>query len=89
MALPRSICLLLLSVASATVGAREVRRQSAAGGREGQCPETIVQSRQVGAAIRAAGTSKRTPASARADNPEPPVRQQAPRWHSYLPGMFR
>jgi len=83
-----SLCFLLLCV-STTVLAREIRMQSA-NGEEGTCPsaEADVQGEAKSVAART-GTAKnrvKKPASVRGGDT---VRSNGPRWHSFLPGMFR
>lgn len=80
------ICLcLLIALASATVAAREVKLSSANGG---SCPDTIAGSKEP------ARSSARATAPARETKAKPSVHsdtgnRQSPRWHSFLPGMFR
>lgn len=85
----RSMLCILLLCASATVVARDIRMQSA-NGEEGVCPsaesEAIDDAKPV--ATRTATPAKRAkqPATVRGgDN----TRTHGPRWHSFLPGMFR
>jgi len=84
-----SLCFLLLC-ASTTVLARDIRMQSA-NGEEGTCPaaeEAEVQNNARVVTPRAAAPATRVkkPASVRGgDN----TRTHGPRWHSFLPGMFR
>ena len=85
------LCLLLLCV-SATASAREARLDGASG--DGACPEiaAAVAEAEAGAPVKPraaapAGRAKASkPAGARAGESQ---RVQAPRWHSFLPGMFR
>ena len=87
-------CLLLVCV-SATVAARDIRLQSPSGD-GGRCPEVAA------AAAESNGTTGKThtatpapapraktskPVSARGESDAPRI--SAPRWHSFLPGMFR
>ncbi|HST45743.1 MAG TPA: hypothetical protein VLK29_11035 [Luteimonas sp.] len=88
MLLRLALCLLLLS-ASLPSGARELR-QLGPGGDGGGCPDTAAGG-DVVEPVHAAG--KRNPAAVR---PKPAVTRggdgsgvRAPRWHSFLPGMFR
>jgi hypothetical protein len=82
------ICLcLLIVVASSTSAAREIKLSSA---NSGSCPESIALERE------AARTQPRATAPAREAKAKPSVhsdaassRMQSPRWHSFLPGMFR
>jgi hypothetical protein len=87
-----ALCL-LLTCASFAAGARDVR-QAGANGDGGTCPEALSAAALEEAPTRAG--DKRDPAatarSTRArggggggDNPG----VRAPRWHSFLPGMFR
>lgn len=82
------LCFLLLC-ASATVLARDLRLQTA-NGEEGACPsaeaETHGDAKSPAARAAVPDSKARKPASVRgSDNP----RSQGPRWHSFLPGMFR
>lgn len=82
------ICLcLLVMVASSTVAAREIKLSSA---NSGSCPESTSVARETSRA------TPRAPAPARELKAKPTVhgdatgsRMQSPRWHSFLPGMFR
>ena len=83
------ICLsLLIAFASAGVAARDVKMSSANGG---SCPDSIADQEP------SARVSARKPAPARETKAKPTVhsdsagngRLQSPRWHSFLPGMFR
>lgn len=83
-----SLCFLLLC-ASTTVLARDIRMQSA-NGEEGTCPsaDVDVQNDAKPIAARAAvpASKAKKPTSVRGgDN----TRTHGPRWHSFLPGMFR
>ncbi|MFD0738914.1 hypothetical protein ACFQZQ_06425 [Lysobacter koreensis] len=79
------ICLcLLIAIASASVAAREVKLSAA---NSGSCPDTI-------AASKEPARSSRAIAPARANKAKPSMHsdsaiRQSPRWHSFLPGMFR
>lgn len=82
------ICLcLLIALTSAGVAARDVKMSSANGG---SCPESVVDKDE------AAPTGARK-AALRDAKAKPTVhsdsvgngRMQSPRWHSFLPGMFR
>ena len=93
----RSLLCLMLLCASTAVAARDIRMQGS-NGDGGHCPE-------IAAAVadaEAKSSKPRTPArtTTRAAKPAkvaPSVRgdsdgggrSQAPRWHSFLPGMFR
>ncbi|HEY0504263.1 MAG TPA: hypothetical protein VGD42_12300 [Lysobacter sp.] len=83
------ICLcLLVMVVSTTVAAREIKLSSA---NSGSCPEASSIARESGR------SAPRAPAPAREMKAKPTVhsdagstsRMQSPRWHSFLPGMFR
>lgn len=83
------ICLsLLIALASAGVAAREVKLSSANGG---SCPDSIADKEPARASV-----GKKAP-PARETRAKPAVhddaigngRLQSPRWHSFLPGMFR
>jgi len=82
------ICLcLLIAVASAGVAAREVKLGSP---NDASCPDTAsekVTGERVGARTAPARPGKAKP-SMHSDAPGP-GRLQSPRWHSFLPGMFR
>ena len=80
----RTSLLMLLVLASATVAARDVKHADANGACSGQDEERT-----------AAAEAPRYPAAAKPTKPRPsvhgdaPSRLQSPRWHSFLPGMFR
>jgi len=83
------ICLcLLIALASAGVAARDVKLSSANGG---SCPDSIAADKE------SARASVRKGPPARETQAKPAVhgdavgngRLQSPRWHSFLPGMFR
>ena len=83
------ICLsLLIAFASAGVAARDVKMSSANGG---SCPDSVAEQAQP------ALVSVRKAPPARETKVKPTVhsdsagngRLQSPRWHSFLPGMFR
>lgn len=83
------ICLcLLIAFASAGVAARDIKMSSP---NSGSCPDSIVDKEQ------AARASVRKAPPARETKAKPSVhgdsvgngRLQSPRWHSFLPGMFR
>ncbi|GAB3755245.1 hypothetical protein [Lysobacter olei] len=80
----RSSLLLLLVLVSATVAARDVKHADANGACSSQDEERA-----------ATPESTRYPAAAKPAKPRPsvhgdaPSRMQSPRWHSFLPGMFR
>jgi hypothetical protein len=81
------ICLLIV-FASATVAAREIKLSDA---NSGSCPESMVVASRTQARV-----APRSPAPVRANKAKPSMqsdvgngRQQSPRWHSFLPGMFR
>jgi hypothetical protein len=84
------LCLLLLSAGS-MAGAREVRLHGPNG--DGGCPDAAIPATGPPTA-KAAGP---TPAPAKKNKPVFNVRgggddtstSHAPRWHSFLPGMFR
>jgi hypothetical protein len=96
-----ALCLLLLC-AGTTVSAREFRMQGPNGG-GGQCPEIVDDSAEIANAVaeatqkpaakpRTTSTTQRKPVkttpTARGDS-DGGSRLPAPRWHSFLPGMFR
>ena len=83
------ICLcLLICFASAAVTARDFKMSSA---NSGSCPDSVEEKPSTAASARKA------PGPARETRAKPSVhgdaigngRLQSPRWHSYLPGMFR
>ena len=83
------ICLcLLIVVASSTSAAREIKLSSA---NSGSCPEESSIARE-----QSRATQRATP-PAREAKAKPSMhsdagssgRMQSPRWHSFLPGMFR
>lgn len=81
----RTSLLLMLALASATVTARDVKHASANGACSSQEEERA-----------ATGEIPRHPAAAKPAKTRPSVhgdapasRLQSPRWHSFLPGMFR
>ncbi|KRD77295.1 hypothetical protein [Lysobacter sp. Root983] len=79
---------LLIALASASVAAREVKLSA-----NESCPESASQkkdtvranNRAVVAPTRAADTKAKPTVHSDANN----GRLQSPRWHSFLPGMFR
>ncbi len=83
-----SLCFVLFC-ASTTVVARDVRMQSA-NGEEGTCPsaEAEDQSGAKPAATRIVTPAKQAkqPTTVRGNDN---TRTHGPRWHSFLPGMFR
>ena len=82
------ICLcLLIVVASSTVAAREIKLSSANGG---SCPEATSLARQTPrAAPRAIAPAREAKAKPTVHSDASGGRMQSPRWHSFLPGMFR
>ena len=84
------LCLLLLSAGS-MAGAREVRLHGPNG--DGGCPDAATP------ATAGAPTKAAAPATTHADKIKPVITvrgggddngvSHAPRWHSFLPGMFR
>lgn len=81
---------LLLICACAGVSAREVRLQSP-NGETGTCPELQAQAATPKAApapVRSKPAAKPA-ATTQGGGGEASVRGQGPRWHSFLPGMFR
>lgn len=83
---------LLLICACAGVSAREVRLQSP-NGETGTCPELQAQAATPKAAPAPAPARSKPAAKPAATSQggggEASVRGQGPRWHSFLPGMFR
>lgn len=99
-AMSRSQLALLLAcalpMAMSTAMAREVERLSA--GDSGDCPADLAAARADAAekpVEHAPPSAKPSPApvrskpSVRGGDPSPGNRLHAPRWHSFLPGMFR
>lgn len=90
------LCLaLLLTCACAAVSAREVHMQTP-NGETGTCPEveattvpaaTARKAAPAPAPARAKPAAK--PATTQGGGGDATVRGQGPRWHSFLPGMFR
>ncbi|MEO6365036.1 MAG: hypothetical protein ABIO38_03175 [Luteimonas sp.] len=85
----RSLLCILLLCASSTVLARDIRMQSA-NGEEGTCPSADAEANDDAKPVSnsPATHAKRVkqPATVRgSDN----SRTHGPRWHSFLPGMFR
>jgi hypothetical protein len=87
-------CLLLVCV-STTAAARDIRMQGA-NGDGGRCPEVVAAAAEANATTGKAQPAASTPAprakttkpaSARSEGDTPRI--SAPRWHSFLPGMFR
>ena len=83
------LCLcLLIAVSSATAVAREVKRSSP---NSGACSDAKPATIEGKAIESAAGTA--TPPRATEVKPsihsDAPSRLTSPRWHSFLPGMFR
>lgn len=82
-----AICLLLLC-ASLPLAARDLR-QMGANGDGGSCPEVLAADEAAtparGAARRGAGVPGDKPATRGGDTQS----VRPPRWHSFLPGMFR
>ncbi|KGM53674.1 hypothetical protein N800_07160 [Lysobacter daejeonensis GH1-9] len=75
---------MLLVLASATVAARDVKHADANGACSSQDDERTPQTE-----------AQRYPSTTKPAKPRPsvhgdaPTRMQSPRWHSFLPGMFR
>lgn len=85
----RIVVCLLIALASATVAARESKLSDADGG---SCPGRSA--RPVAASPRAADRDLVAPAPAKRVKAALPgggddVRLPSPRWHRFLPGMFR
>jgi hypothetical protein len=90
----RILLSLLLVCACASTGAREMVR-SGANGDGGACPELAATESTVAAADKPRNAAK-APARAKPGKAAPSVRGgggegrvSTPRWHSFLPGMFR
>ena len=79
---------LLICFASAAVTARDFKMSSA---NSGSCPDSVAEK------TSSAASARKAPVPARETRAKPSVhgdaigngRLQSPRWHSYLPGMFR
>ena len=95
-----ALCLLLLCAsASATVAARDVRQlgPNSGGGNSQQCADeeieaAVAEATQKSSAPKPRGTA--TPPARKPVKATPAARSEAarlpaPRWHSFLPGMFR
>ena len=83
------ICLcLLIALASAGVAARDAKMSSANGG---SCPESIADKDEAtSASVRKAPPARETKAKPTVHSDSVGnARMQSPRWHSFLPGMFR
>lgn len=91
----RTIASLLLILACSTVSAREAAKHSA-NGEGGTCDDMVMTAPDPVPASTKSAATKTTPAS----SPTRPVSQRSgddsidesihtPRWHSFLPGMFR
>lgn len=79
---------LLIAFASASVAAREVKLSP-----NESCPESASQKKDT---VRASNRAAVAPARSNETKAKPTVhsdanngRMQSPRWHSFLPGMFR
>lgn len=86
----RRLCLcLLIALTSATVAAREVQLSSP---NSGGCPDAVAHG-EAEPAAGGGGTSSvaapRTPKAKPSLHSDAPTRLGSPRWHSFLPGMFR
>ena len=81
----RTSLLLLLVLASATVAARDVKHADANGACSNQVEDrtVIAESPRYPSATRPAKSRPSVHGDA------PTSRMQSPRWHSFLPGMFR
>lgn len=82
------ICLcLLIVVASSTVAAREIKLSSA---NSGSCPDSTPLVREAPrAAPRVAAPQREAKVRPTVHGDATGGRMQSPRWHSFLPGMFR
>ena len=88
-----ALCL-LIALASASVAARE-SKLSAPGG-DGACPsqsqrqaEDRIPVREAAPTLAPANKTKVSPRSGGGDSDGPGGRIPSPRWHRFLPGMFR
>lgn len=85
-------CLLLLGASSAAL-ARDIHLQGANGDGGGDCPagsaDTSVDPDIAHPAAKAAPSPSRKAKSAPSVRGNEPGNMRAPRWHSFLPGMFR
>lgn len=87
----RIVVCLLIALASATVAARESKLSDADGG---SCPDAAARSSATRAPDRdpasmAAPVKKTKANSLPGNNGGGDSRLQSPRWHRFLPGMFR
>ncbi len=82
-----SIFCILLICASTNVAARDIRMQSA-NGEEGVCPTTEAEAPDDAKPVATPTPAKRVkqPTTVRGGDNN---RTHGPRWHSFLPGMFR
>ena len=81
-----ALCL-LFAVASATVAAREVKMSSPG---SGACPDKQAAEKDVARrSARSAVPARETKVKPSVHSDVPSGRLQSPRWHSFLPGMFR
>lgn len=83
------ICLALLIIAmSAAVSARDVKLASA---NSGSCPESSASARdEASRSLRSGVPARETKAKPTVHTDTPGGgRLQSPRWHNFLPGMFR
>lgn len=78
---------LLIAFTSANVAARDVKMSSANGG---SCPDSVADKEPARASVRKAPPARETKAKPTVHSDSASNgRLQSPRWHSYLPGMFR
>lgn len=81
------LCLcLLIALSSAAVAAREVKMSSP---NSGACPDADASSETATAVPAARATVPRDARIKPSVHSDVPSRLSSPRWHSFLPGMFR
>lgn len=82
------ICLcLLIALTSASVAARDIKMSSANGG---SCPDSVADKQPASGSVRKAPPARETRANPGVNSDSAGNgRLQSPRWHSFLPGMFR
>ena len=84
------ICLcLLIAFASASVAAREARLSSPGSSESCDEPTNPANKKPVRASTRSPAPPRETRVKQGVHGDTAPDRLQSPRWHSFLPGMFR
>lgn len=83
----RIVLCLLIALASSIVAARDIKLSSANGG---SCPDSIAEAKESArTGVRKATPARETQAKPAVGDAVGNERLQSPRWHSFLPGMFR